>query len=90
MRALEDGGGFVAVVADVAIGVVVREQNVVFAAERDSLVEVLRRCAGARGIVRVAQEHDLRALEHLFWDMIEVSQKTVFLVHGHEIGVGAL
>lgn len=56
-----------------------REQDVMFAAERDSLVEVFRRCTGTRGIVRVAQEHDLRALEHLFWDVVEVSQKAIFL-----------
>ena len=79
----------VPVEADVPVGVVVREQQAMLAAERNGAVEVFLSGHGARRIVWVADEHNLRLRKHVRRDVREVRQKTVFLLHGHEVRVRA-
>ncbi len=86
-RSLKQTDGLVAVEADLGVGVVVDEEQVVLLGERDSLVEVLRRGRCRGGVVGVAQEHHLGLGEHICRNVVEVGQEVVLLVHRHEVAL---
>ena len=82
-------GGDVAVEADLGVGVVVDDEQVVLLGERDRAIEVLVVGDGRGRVVGVAQEHHLGLGEHLGRGRLEVGEEAVLLGHRHPPGLAA-
>ena len=74
-RDLEDRRGDVAVERDLAVGIVVGEEQIVFPARGDHALEILARRHGGRRVVRIIEIDELGFLQHIRRDLLQLEQK---------------
>ena len=78
-RRVEDAAAVGTVKDNIAVGVVVHQQNVVLTAESDDLGVELRRADAAHGVGGQADQHELGSVGHVLRDGGDVRQEVVLL-----------
>src|SRR2546426_12504354 len=74
-RDLENAGGHGLVERDLAVGIVVRDDDPMLPAERDGALEILSRRGRGGGIVGVVEVNELGAAEDIGGDFVELQQE---------------
>ena len=86
---LEDARRPITVEGQVAVGVVVRQQDAVAAADGHRALEVLQRRDRGRRVVGIVDEHQLGPPEHRLRDLLEIEQEVVLRPQRRDVRLGA-